>query len=744
MHVRPVFALMLLLSAADARAVETPEEDRWEETLEDVVQAVVSLRVVAPVDFDTESRGSSVGTGFVVDAERGLLLTNRHLVELGPVVAEAVLYNNEEIELEPIYRDPVHDFGFFRFDPEDVKYMDLVALPLAPERAVVGRNIRVVGNDAGSKISILDGTLSRVDRNAPYYGGDTHNDINTFYIQAASSTSGGSSGSPVVDINGEVIALNAGASRRAATAFYLPLDRVVPVLEALQRGEPVQRGTLQTTFVYTPYDELSRLGLAEVHQRAARERFPEATGMLAVSEVVRDGPAFGVLEPGDVLLAVDDEPLYGFVPLEEVLDASVGTEVKLTIDRGGQRHDLSMTVGDLHAITPDRYLEFGGGLFNEVSYSTARNHGLRPGGPYLAQPGYAFGTAAIRQGAVITEVAGQPTPDLDALETALESQPDQSRVAVRYHYVSNPRREQVGVVTIDRSWHPMRTCVRDADGAWPCTESAAPPPPQPLLPTTTRLVQTDDRVARKVAPSLVEVDFDIPYRTQGVSDTHFKGAGLIVDAEQGLVLVDRDTVPVSLGDAVVTVGGSLRVPAKVRWIHPVHNLAVLQYEPALLGDTPVQSAVLAPTALEPGDAVVQVALSTTKEVLVRETAIDRVRPLSLGTSSTPRFRDASVDGLTLVDATSSIGGVLADKKGRIVALWSSFWDPGDSERRFYGLPIEVAQMVVEPLREGRDPDWGSLEIEVLPIRTDEARDRGLPPEWSERLLDHDSARRDVL
>jgi S1-C subfamily serine protease len=87
-----------------------------------------------------------------VDAERGLVLTNRHVVTAGPVVAEAIFLNNEEVRLTPVYRDPVHDFGFFRYDPADLRYIEPAELPLVLDGAQIGNEIRVIGNDAGEQL----------------------------------------------------------------------------------------------------------------------------------------------------------------------------------------------------------------------------------------------------------------------------------------------------------------------------------------------------------------------------------------------------------------------------------------------------------------------------------------------------------------------------------------------------------------------------------------------------------------
>lgn len=749
-----VLALSLQLSpasptalAADPPAVEGLEGQSrsWQAVLEQVVPAVVSIRVTAVRDFDTEGAGISQGTGFIVDAERGLVLTNRHMVHAGPVLAEAVLLNNEEIELQPIYRDPVHDFGFYRFDPADVRHMEITELKLDPNGARVGREIRVVGNDAGEKISILDGTLARLDRNAPSYGGNTYNDFNTFYIQAASNTSGGSSGSPVVDERGRVVALNAGGRKGAASSFYLPLDRVVRALELIQAGEPVERGTLQTVFSHTVFDELRRLGIRPETESLARRTGRHRTGMLVVREIVPEGPADGKLKVGDVLVRVDGQPVTEFADLEARLDEAVGRTLSVEVERGGQPLEIALEVQDLHAITPADYLEVGRAVLHDLSYQQARNHHRPVRGAYLAVPGYMFSTARIPSGAVITHVDGTEVANLDELQAELERKADGQRVVFRFNAASDPRQGYESVAVMDRTWYPMQRCRRADDGFWPCVDSP-PPPTAPPESKVTALLSTpaENRVEERIASSLVWVDFNVPHPTAGVKDFNFVGAGVVVDAAQGLVLVDRDTVPVTLGDMMLTFAGSVRVPGRVRYLHPVHNIAIVQYDPAVLGDLEVRAIEWSSRLPDEDDTIWMVGLGATHEVVSKKTSVSKVEPLVLGHSGTPRFRDTNVDVFSVEESEGSLGGVLADRRGRVHALWASFLDQRRGSRVFRGLPHTFIEPVLEDLRRGREPNYRTLGAELVPLSLATARDRGLSDARVEQLLRHDPDRRHVL
>eukprot|EP00038_Savillea_parva_P023265 m.40212 g.40212 ORF g.40212 m.40212 type:complete len:1066 (+) comp5935_c0_seq1:26-3223(+) len=720
----------------------------WKETITKVSPAIVSIIVNVNRDFDQEKAGSAQATGFVVDAKRGIILTNKHVVHSGPVSARAILNNHEEVQLTPIYRDPVHDFGFFKFDPNAVQYSERVELKLRPDLAKVGTEIRVMGNNAGERFSIHAGTLARLDREAPNTGIGA--DFNTFYIQAASGTSGGSSGSPVLDKNGNVVALNAAGKMMTNVSLFLPLERVVHALDRIQEGRPIERGTVSAVFRHQPFGELARLGLSPTEQQTMRLVNPTATGLLTVSEVIKGGSADNVLEPGDIVLAISGVGLDSFVTLESTLDRSVGRELVFTVARGTQRLQLPVRVDDLRAVVPSSFLEVGQSIFNDLSLQTARHYNLPVGGAFVAKAGYMLSSAGIRSGCVLTQVNDVPIRGIKDLAAAFAEIPDGADVALRVFSVNNPNLAATALVRMDRRWFPMLMAVRnDTEGMWQITEAPEPAnghthgnnddgsdgeggggvTAPTAVPNGSTIMPSKDAATAAIAPSLVGIRTTVPYHHLPVGSS-FIGTGLIVDAERGLVVADRLTVPTALGDIELNFGDSITVPAKVLFIHPVHNLSVCRYNPAAIGNTPVKSCRFETTRPTTGDKVRVTGITNSG----RAGMAIKGYPCRIGFDQmTTSFSSATnLDAMTLSGASTAQDGVIHNDDGEVLGLYASFGTrPNRSSDRhdpgvFLGIPASAIKDMIEPIVQGKVPQYLSLGCRLEYIALSQLRKLGLP------------------
>ncbi|CDP02710.1 unnamed protein product [Coffea canephora] len=866
----------------------------WRKALNKVVPAVVVLRTNACRAFDTESAGASYATGFIVDKRRGIILTNRHVVKPGPVVAEAMFVNREEIPVHPIYRDPVHDFGFFQYDPGAIQFLSYEEIPLAPEAACVGLEIRVVGNDSGEKVSILAGTLARLDRDAPHYKKDGYNDFNTFYMQAASGTKGGSSGSPVIDWQGRAVALNAGSKSSSASAFFFPLERVVRALKFLQKGRDsfsekweavsIPRGTLQVTFSHKGFDETRRLGLQSETEQLVRSASPPGeTGMLVVDSVVPGGPGHNFLEPGDVLVRMNGEVITQFLKMETLFDDSVNEKVELQIERGGKSVVVNLVVQDLHSITPDYFLEVSGAVIHPLSYQQARNFRFHCGIVYVAEPGYMLFRAGVPRHAIIKKFAGEDISRLEDFITILSKLSRGARVPLEYITYGDRHRRKSVLVTIDRhEWYaPPQLYKRDdSSGLWIAKSALHSDAPisssvsnrvqeiedHTLSPSTgeicpmeqihqsvglestdgiTSMETSYEQVAeerhsqdesdagtkkrrveeersadgnvivdyslhepseerledsgnvdnavsrgyrgstavaanasvaeRVIEPTLVMFEVHVPSACMidGVHSQHFFGTGVIIyhSETMGLVAVDKNTVAVSVSDVMLSFAAfPMEIPGEVVFLHPVHNFALVAYDPSALGAvgiSMVRAAELHPEpALRRGDPVYLVGLSRSLQATSRKSFVTNpCAALNIGSADCPRYRATNMEVIELdTDFGSTFSGVLTDELGRVQAVWGSFstqlkygCNSSEDHQFVRGLPIYTISQVLDKIISGGDgprllingvkrpmPLVRILEVELYPTLLSKARSFGLSDAWIQALVKKDPIRRQVL
>jgi S1-C subfamily serine protease len=236
----------------------------------------------------------------------------------------------------------------------------------------------------------------------------------------------------------------------------------------------------------------------------------------------------------------------------------------------------------------------------------------------------------------------------------------------------------------------------------------------------------------------------MPYSLSGVNERNYRGTGVIIDAARGLVLTDRNTVPVSLGDVRLTFASTLEVPAHVVYVHPLHNLAVLQYDPKLIGDTPVVAATLATEPLKSGEAVDVVGLDSSGDLQSRSTNIAEVNPLVLPLSRTVQFRDSNLEVATVVNPPDDVVGVLVDRNARVRGLWASFATDNGRElvQQSRGVSADLIAETLQIVRSGAP--LRSLEAEFATQTLAAARGLGLTDDWIRRIQQANPEARQVL
>lgn len=603
----------------------------------------------------------------------------------------------------------------------------------------------MVGNDAGEKLSILSGVISRLDRNAPEYG-EGYSDFNTCYYQANAAASGGSSGSPVVSKDGAAVALQAGGrSDGASTDYFLPLDRPLRALKCIQEGKPVERGDIQCQFLLKPFDECRRLGLTSEWEAAIRKEFPTETNMLVAEIILPQGPSHTKIEEGDLLIKVNGQLITQFLRLDDILDSNVGKTIKLLVQRGGQDMEVEIEVGDLHAITPDRFVTVAGGSFHNLSYQQARLYGVAVQGVYVCEASGSFRFESPDSGWIVQTIDHKPTPDLDTFIEVVKAIPDKARVVVTFKHLRDLHTLNTTIIYVDRHWSSkMKLAVRnDESGLWDFSDLGDPLPPVPPKRKSASFIELDhvpDPGIADLVHSFVHVNCAMPVKLDGFPKSRRGGMGLVIDAEKGLVLISRAIVPYDLCDITVTIADSIIVEGKVVFLHPLQNYAIVQYDPSLV-DADVKSARLSDQPLKQGEKTHFLGHNRIGRVVHGSTTVTEITAVAIpANSGAPRYRAINVDAITIDSNLGSTcnSGVLTAPDGTVQALWLSYLGERShcsqrDEEYYLGLGTKTLLPVISAIQKGETPSLRILSVELRAIAMSQASVMGVSDEWIKKV-----------
>ena len=275
---------------------------------------------------------TSLGSGFVIDADEGFVVTNNHVIADAEEI-NVIFADDTRLEAEVVGRDPKTDLAVLRVDPDAY---DLVEVPFGDSDAMrVGDWVLAIGNPFGLGGTVTAGIISARARdiNAGPYDD---------FLQTDASINRGNSGGPMFDTDGRVIGINTAifspSGGSVGIGFAIPANLARPVIDQLIEFGRTKRGWLGVRIQQVTDDIAESLGLNS------------ARGAL-VAQVTPGGPAEDAkIEQGDIILEFDGKNVEDMRRLPRIVaETRIGKEVPVVVWRDSKEVTLQVELGELEA-----------------------------------------------------------------------------------------------------------------------------------------------------------------------------------------------------------------------------------------------------------------------------------------------------------------------------------------------------------------------------------------------------------
>ncbi len=299
------------------------------EVAERLRPAVVNVSVWGRRHSPWEDPPSGNGSGIVI-APDGLVVTNYHVVERTRKV-ELTFADGEEAEAEVLGLDAASDLAALRANAADLPVVEFGDA----DELRVGQLVLAIGSPYGFHSTVTAGVVSALGRSMRSAAGRLIDNV----IQTDAAINPGNSGGPLVTSHAKVVGLNTAAiGRGAGIGFAIPVNEVTRrIISAL-----ISHGIYQRAY----------LGIAgrerPLYAREARRLTREQASGVEVAEVEAAGPAqVAGIRAGDVIVAMDGEPVTGMAALQKVLSPErIDKFVELELVRRDQRQELTVRLGE--------------------------------------------------------------------------------------------------------------------------------------------------------------------------------------------------------------------------------------------------------------------------------------------------------------------------------------------------------------------------------------------------------------
>lgn len=274
----------------------------------------------------------SAGSGVIVDAENGFILTNHHVVD-GADRIQISLYNDDTLDAEIVGSDAATDIAVLRVDSDD-----LIDIPIGDSESVrVGDFVIAIGNPFGLGHTVTSGIVSALGRTGISRTG--YED----FIQTDASINPGNSGGALVNMRGELVGINSAIISRSGgnvgIGFAVPTQIARSIMRQLIDYGEVRRGLLGVT-------------IQTIDEESAKALGAEVTSGALISEISPGSAAEEAgLQVDDIITRVNDEKIDNNRELANAIGLrGSGEEVEIEYIRDGRQRTVTATLGQAQTL----------------------------------------------------------------------------------------------------------------------------------------------------------------------------------------------------------------------------------------------------------------------------------------------------------------------------------------------------------------------------------------------------------
>jgi serine protease Do len=339
-----LLATMMGLNDACAAAKESLRRSAIVVAVEKVSPAVVNISTVVtekvspffpfggdeffkdffPEMFSREYKHSSLGSGVILDGEKGYIVTNHHVVARATEI-KVITSNQKEYKGRSLGSDPRSDLAVIKIDVKE-------KLPEAKlgdsEDLMIGETVIAIGNPFGLSHTVTTGVVSAIDRSVR-----AEDRIYRHFIQTDASINPGNSGGPLLNIDGDVIGINTAIYQKAqGIGFAIPINKTKRIVKEL-----LHAGEVQPPWLGLDLQELT----PELKRHFA---LPGGAGGVLVSDVYGNSPADRAgVKRGDVVLVVGGTSVASLSDYQDALaEFTTGDRITLKLFRRGKEISIPL------------------------------------------------------------------------------------------------------------------------------------------------------------------------------------------------------------------------------------------------------------------------------------------------------------------------------------------------------------------------------------------------------------------